>query len=403
MNTQASNAGSGLRAAALLAVLFAAALASQCKLLKKMKAGPEAGREEEPPAANARPEFFIGVKGEYWGEDLVTLYPMKLAGGDLAVGEEIELPRGHKDHYPAMAVDGHFLYAARGRTVERTAPFMDGPRLLSVKMDWVPTALFGYFDTCFVGSAGRVHRIDFTSTTPEASLVYNHGQDIKPVDFFLRFGKSWLIAVDDEVWPKFGFFLDLESNGEAEHRFTADFPTGANEEYFAAADGDGRLLIAATYGVMDGSGNRLYDCALEKTEVTCKETEEWERRGGSETQLLAGGELTYWNGMGILENRIVIGAGERGILHMPVDTPGRNALLQPLELGVFDLIVFGDRVVALVLDSRIGGKPAETDKWEAKEKNDRIIVVLKWDKEARSFKEESRHGLDVRIDALVLQ
>jgi hypothetical protein len=256
MKTQPPETCSGVRTAALLALLAAAALTSQCRLLKKMKADPEPGSGHEPAAASPRPELFIGVQGEYWGEDLVTLYPMKLAGGGLVVGKMIELPRGHKDHYPAMAVDGRFLYAARGRTVERRTPFMDGPRLLSVKMDQVPTALFGYFDTCFVGSAGRVHRIDFTSTSPETSLVYDHGQDIKPVDFFVRFGKSWLVAVDDEVWPKYGFFLDLESNGEAGHRFTADFPTGANEDYFAVADGGGRLLIAATYGILDGKGDR---------------------------------------------------------------------------------------------------------------------------------------------------
>jgi hypothetical protein len=107
-----------------------------------------------------------------------------------------------------------------------------------------------------------------------------------------------------------------------------------------------------------------------------------------QAQLLAGETMSYWRGIGLMEDRLFIGANQRGILHL---APGDSkAALHPVADRVLDLVVPGSRIIALV---ETGDSPDTLE---------RFIAVLSYDPGTKTLTEEARHPLAVRIDSLSL-
>jgi hypothetical protein len=410
----------------IVAFALAAALAGACKARtdegkdaasKVQQPNPEDVAQEAPappplpeekPFTAAEPNlvplFFAGIVGAYADDPPVEVFPLKLEEGKLVAGKGIRLPRWERT-YPALSVEGPWLLLGDGSSVERIAPFGGGGKKKTCKLEEQPSALFGYHDLCFVGLGGRVEKIDFSSDAPEAVPVHREEGYSKPVDFFTRVGGKWLVAVDDKVFPKFGFFFTFAPGGVAGHVFSASLPTGPNETYLDVASSGERFFIASVFGVQTGSGSKLYDCAVKGAGVECAESGEWFSRVGvnnPKVSLLAGEKTTTWYGMGIVGSRIFIGAGERGILSMPLSTPGSGVLAHPAGLACLDLVVMGDSIVALVLADTVGGKKAAGDVPfdEALGKNDRLILVLSWDEQASKLVETARLEPKMRLDAL---
>jgi hypothetical protein len=283
------------------------------------------------------------------------------------------------------------MYLARGTGVERREPFTANPAT-SVNLGQAPASLLGLGPGCLVGLEGRVDFVEFSGGKGKARTLFEDGQKAKPVDFLVPLGESAFVAVDDVVTPKYAFVFDLEAGSVAEHRFTAELPAGANERYLDVAVRGDELVITASFGVLDGSGNTLYRWSVEKREAAARPHEEFLPRSGLDEspKLLAGDKMTYWQGLGMIGDHAFIGAGARGVLHTAI--PVEDAALLDVGGYVLDLVVSGARI--LVLTAELVEKGDEVDLGQ------RHVVELAWDGETLS--EKGRHPLQVAIDWLAL-
>jgi hypothetical protein len=285
------------------------------------------------------------------------------------------------------------MYLARGTGVERREPFTTEP-VASVNIGQAPASLLGLGPGCLVGLEGRVDFVDFSDGKGERQTVFESEEIEKPVDFLVPLGESAFVAVDDVVTPKYAFVFDLVAGDVAGHRFTAKMPAGANERYLDVAVHGDELLVTASFGVMDGSGNTLYRWSVEKRELAGLPREEFLPRMGSgdspDTKLFAGDQLTYWQGLGMIGHHAFIGAGARGVMHM--DIPFKDVLLFDAGGYVLDLVVPGERVIVLVAD--LVEEKGEVDLGQ------RHVVELAWDGETLS--EKARHPLQIPLDWLTL-
>jgi len=386
-----------MRAAACIAVLIALTGCSRCARKspgeEPAEVAPEVVAGEQPPRFDARsPDLIVGMIGEPYKEDPVTVHALRITDRGVEVGRALAVPRRDRE-LPAATVHGKHMYLARGTGVERREPFTTNP-VPRVNIGQEPASLLGLGQGCLVGLEGRIDYVDFSGGEGERKTVFESEEIEKPVDFLVPLGESAFVAVDDVVIPKYAFVFDLVAGDVAEHRFTAELPAGANERYLdVAAHGD-ELLVTASFGVMDGSGNTLYRWSVDKREMPGLPREEFLPRMGSvddeRAKLFAGDQLTYWQGMGMIDHHAFIGAGARGVMHM--DIPFKEVALHDAGGYVLDLVVTGGRVLVLTAELVEGKDDVDLGQ--------RHIVELAWD--GKTLVEKNRFPLQVAIDWLTL-
>lgn len=360
---------------------------------------PPQGEPHYPPG----PLMFAGlvVEDPRDSEAPVHLYPMRLEGDQLEIGAAMDLPRRERGAYPAVAaLSPDLLYVGRGKTVERHRPFTKGVKGLSVPVADTPTALSGVEDLCYVGFRGKVGMIDFLASEPAFSMVLDELYANKPVDYFVRLGNRYFVAVDDRVFPKFAALFEWQPMGRVVHRFTSGLPAHPNEGYTGAVAAGEVLVITATFGVMRSSGNRLYRCRVTDAAFDCRELEDsWPGHGLSlatgddpawPIRLVAGSQTSYWQGLGVIGQRIFIGAGRRGIIHLAVDSD--EARLLDVGGQCLDLFAVGDRVVALVREGPDQGMDTSGGR--------RVLVIYHWDVGGQSLDMILRHPIPQELDSL---
>jgi hypothetical protein len=340
--------------------------------------------------------FLVGIEGPWWAAEPVVLHPVRLRDGAIEPGEAIEVDRPDSGLVPATSVHGQILYLARGSEVERRRPFASPAAADARKVQGQPASLLGSEGGCFVGLEGRVDYVDFTGSTPELMMLHEDLSLAKPVDFIVPMDGG-LVAVDDEVVPRYAFVFHLHPDQPAVHRFTAELPSGPNETYSDVVVVDDDLFITATFGVITGPGNTLYRWPIRKSSdaESGEQLEEFkpEHKPGLTPTLLAGSAFTHWNGLGVLGDHLFIGAGRRGVLLGPVD--GKPDRLHDVDGWCLDLLVLGERLVVLVADG-------EQDPGTHRVSGARQIVVLSWDAGRETLVEEARHDLDLALDALAI-
>jgi hypothetical protein len=344
------------------------------------------------------PGFVAGIDGAPWGEDVPAVHPIEIVAGGIVVHDAIGLVRRQDSSLPAVAVGGDDLYVGRGRTVERrTLPFPPGAPVRS-PVAGEPSSLLATAGGCFVGLAGRVDHVDFSTTPPRARTAHHDPALVKPVDFIVP-AQRGLVAVDDEVMPKYAFVLRLDASRPARLDYTAELPSGPNESYGDVASVDGTLVISATYGVMDGSGNTLYRWPISRKSDGESGDAIGEHRPdfqpGLAPTLIAGRQLTYWNGLAVVDGHLFIGAGTRGVLHMPLEAD--RADLHDLGGWCLDLVALGGTIVALVAVAGEDGEPVLVDRLVS---GRRQVVLLSW--KDGSIAEISRHDVEPSLDGLVI-
>ncbi|MBW2260692.1 MAG: hypothetical protein JRG91_01870 [Deltaproteobacteria bacterium] len=390
-----------MRAAACIAAALIAL--SGCSRCGRTTPGKEPSREPPPVEPLPAPalsfdgeasDLLVGMIGEPGQEDPVTVHVLRVTDRGVDVGQALAVPRRGSE-LPAAAVQGKYLYLARGTGVERREPFTANP-VLSVNLGQAPASLLGLAPGCLVGLEGKVEFVDFSSGAGVQQTVFESEEIVKPVDFLVPLGTSAFAAVDDVVTPKYAFVFDLVPGKVAEHRFTAKMPSGPNERYLAVAVHGDELVITASYAVMRGSGNRIYRWSLDKRELAgLPRTELQPRMAGDQDErvkLLVGDKMTYWRGLGMIGDHAFIGAGARGVMHM--DVPATEIVLFDAGGYVLDLVVAGSRI--LVLTSELVEKKGEVALGQ------RHIVELAWDESEKKLVENARHVLTVPIDWLMI-
>lgn len=345
------------------------------------------------------PRFYAALDGPMWGEGPVNVHVLRVTDDGVQIRGPWDLPR-RDSVLPAVAVHGDSLFMARNRDVLRCRPFSDPSVLDAMQVKEPPSSLMGAQNGCFVGMTGRVDWVDFSGARKTPAVVHQDPAVMKPVDFILRTGDDGIVAVDDEVFPRYAFVLRLDPDIPAVHRFTSDLPSGPNETYRDVIHVDGTLVIAATYGVMDGPGNTIYRWPISRKEHDGDPLGEFqsEARPGIPPRLLAGTSFTHVGGLGAIGDHIFLGAGVRGILHLPMG--GEPAVLHDVGGWCLDLLVDDGRVVALVA---VAGEDGQDPRWsDGSVSGDRQLVVLSWEPSTSTLAETARHDLPLLVDWLTI-
>jgi hypothetical protein len=332
--------------------------------------------------------FVVGMIGEAWKEDPVTVHALRVGERGVELGQAIGLPRRGRE-FPAAAVDSRYMYLARGTGVERREPFVAGADVPNLNLGEVPASLLAAGPGCLVGLEGRVGYVDFSGEEPVRYEVHGAEELEKPVDFLVQLGQDAFVAVDDEVFPKYAMVFDVVPGKMAVHRFTGELPTGPNEAYRNAAVWRNQLVVIATYGVMDGSGNTLHRWTVEQDAKPIMSLMEHTPRMAGErdkrNELLAGDEMSFWQGLGIVSDSAFIGAGARGVLEVPLG--GGEARVHDVGGSCLDLVEVGGRLIALVYQGK-GDSMAG------------FVVILEPDGGSGALVERARHKLLVSLSRL---
>jgi hypothetical protein len=234
-----------------------------------------------------------------------------------------------------------------------------------------------------LGQANTIAWIDLAADPPtRVELTRRDELFGKAYDLFVRSG-SWLIAIDDQVSPIWadGFRLGL---GQPERIQDLELPSAINGSYYAGqlvASGptDGVLYLLLHYGIMDGHGHDLTALTLRagklsvSSEVLINSSagidppvleEHVDRRTDKPTKLAAGVDYSEWTQIAYAlaggQPRLLISAGERGLLELPIDF-GPTTKANVIELGgsVLDVIALGERTFTLVSSEQVGGELVE--------------------------------------------
>jgi hypothetical protein len=329
----------------------------------------------------------MGVRAERSAETPVVAYPIRLANGGFEVLGSIRLPRRGRE-LPAMTVHGGILYEAVGRVVEKREPFADHGLVFSAELDEEPGALIGAGRGCIAGLVGRLDYVDFSTAEPEARTLYMDEKVHKPVDFLVRLGKDRLVAVDDEVFPRYGMFFDLVPGDVLAHVATVDLPSHPNDRYMDVVEAGGLLVMTSSYAVMEGSGNILYRWDPAKMSLAGLPRVEHLPRMGSpdsgDLDLLAGKTMTYWHGMAAIGDRVFICAQQRGLIHL--DAGGGGAGLQNVGGSCMDVLAQAGRLVVLVDEEGL---------------DQSVLLELEWREDEGRLVELARHKIGVAVDEIL--
>lgn len=231
-----------------------------------------------------------------------------------------------------------------------------------------PSALALAEGNALVGSARGLGYVSLDEAQPHyRELVAHGGARAKPYDFFVRSAER-VLAVDDEVEPRFADWLELSPRGVSFLQ-TFELPGVINGRYRAGAlrrDGPNAftLLAIVPFGILSGNGQLLASLSLSAQGATPgpsstlngshSEGEELVSRAhpADAPALWAGAELTSWTGIALLadEHRLLLAAGTRGLWSVPLPLPatGKPAVSRAPGLShCSDVVVRGKLVLAL--------------------------------------------------------
>lgn len=284
--------------------------------------------------------------------------PGKRVYSSLEITSEGPIPRAGFV-YPAFegacdSLDGHRLYVAReldGRfavdRIDLERP--DAPPAVIEIPDGRPTALLALGESCLVGGEGWIGVADFGASEAHYRAIHRFEPAEKTIDFFARDGAT-IVAVDDIAMPFWAQILEIAGDGEIRFREARRLPSVINGHYRFGTAAGGWLYAAVPFGVMDGHGQGL--AAFEIARLGDVDSDNPINSGGQPEghgiwleefveraepagapRLLAGELLSPWTGMAVLERRLLLAAGPRGLLELtlPLAADSRGRIVGPTE------------------------------------------------------------------------
>ena len=318
----------------------------------------------------------------------LRLLPIDLGGAQPKPGALVEIPAlpvpRWAGHYRAVATHaGPLLLAAvpaepgSDPRIELVRRQLDRPEETAQRLGLgqvrpVALHLVGK-DGLLVGATGLLGLLDLGARVPELRpLEQRDGGALgaararKAYDLFARRGAR-LVALQDDSAPFFAEALELQCSGRVKPEDSWSLPGLENGSYTEAALDASELVLVAQYVAASGSGHllarvplsrlgdpelanlRLNAGALGELPVAEELESEPGRADGEGPKLVAGVRYTPWAGLGLLGDRILLGAGARGVLMLPrtFDADSRAELVD-VGGACLDLVVRGNGIYALV-------------------------------------------------------
>lgn len=329
-----------------------------------------------------------------------TYHPLRFGEGGLEAGPTfVAEGLASPDRQPGPArrldsVDGDILYVgsleADKVAVERVPLFVPDAAVGRVELagQTAPVSLLAFPGRCLVGGVGWVGQADFIGQPHRIHIIDRYEPETKPIDFFLKDeALRRVYAVDDIAMPYFVRVFRLGEDDMPTFEETLRLPAVINGHYAQGTSHEGRLYLYVPFSVLSGTGHGLAEIEARRLAEVPKDhpinsgttrpgyVEETVGRAGPGKNLFAGEALTPWQGLGVIGEWFLAGAGARGVLvlHLPLgpETTGRA-----VDVGgaCLDLIVSGQRAYALV---------------EGEDARQLVVLVARDD----TFVVDSRHDL----------
>lgn len=243
-----------------------------------------------------------------------------------------------------------------------------------------PSAVHVGRGVAYVGAGDRVGFVDLRDARLRFTQVHQRTlSERKAFDLIVHSG-DWLVAVDDMVMPMWADSFRLDARGLPTHRAGWQLPGVINGHYtlgaLLGASGDGTLVLAAPYSIMDGHGHDLvalgvHGHALDPLpdHLTLQNArgeagappllEEHVPRGrpADPPSLHGGAAYTEWTALALLGSdtptpELVFAAGARGLMVLPVAfTATSTATLVDVGGHCLDVVERSGALVALVGDA----------------------------------------------------
>lgn len=143
----------------------------------------------------------------------------------------------------------HFSIEKNGESVTEVGSFVVGKSA---------TAIFARNNKCFLGFPGSVGVVDLSKDTLSLDEFHKYAEQtwgsksLKTIDCFAydsNFPKQ-LCAVDDVVWPKYGYWYEIDSAPKLIS--TANLPSGANDHYRMGLRLGEHLILTSESGTRGG-------------------------------------------------------------------------------------------------------------------------------------------------------
>ncbi|CAG0984382.1 hypothetical protein ANRL2_02702 [Anaerolineae bacterium] len=262
-------------------------------------------------------------------------------------------------------------------------PFNAQSKPKSLNLKTLPvSALIEVAGKLYLGLPGEVRVVDCDAKSVEATEFYKAKKTYegKTVDAFARCGEM-IVAIDDVVTPKYAYVFKRTDTGMT-FAYEADLPNSANSQYYEAVGDGTRLAVLAHFGLQGGYGTSIDFFEVDASKMTYKrdvrEGQSWDERDKPST--LVGEKLTGLSGMAFIENGLIVGAGERGIIFIPNDKDAKATQIGT-KGSCTDLLLKSGRVFALVQVDEKAAAKSELVEYE----------ILKG-----GLKEQIRHKLERR-------
>ncbi len=298
--------------------------------------------------------------------------PIVLSGdGDCRVGQPVSFavpPPDEEGATPrvvtASSQDRFYLARTDPRSpdqavLKRLRAWQADPQVETIALDGLkPISLLATARRCFLGSVGTIHQLDCDADGPAPVALPGDGSETAGAFDALCLAGQRLVGLLDGLEARFARVIDDPLGAAPSVAFSARLPDYHGERIREAVASETKLAVRTTFYHRGTAGQRLllFDLSSDALRVSAQPMEV---RGAGLLKYghtrLAGRTNSAWQGLGLLEGKVLIGAGERGVLvgdqAMTDDDRVRRGKVDGTCL---DLKVSQGRILALVARKKDG-------------------------------------------------
>jgi len=243
--------------------------------------------------------------------------------------------------------------------LKRFQAWQGDPEVETIDLDGLrPISLLATGGRCFLGGVGQIHLLDCDGAAPAPVPLAGDEPEATGAFDALCLAGSRLVGILDGLEARFALVIDDPLGDAPRTALTVRLPDYHGERIREAVASPTKLALRTTFYHRGTAGQRLllFDLAPDALHVSAQAME---IRGAGLLKYgharLAGHTHSPWQGLGLLDRRVLIGAAERGVLVCDQDMGDEDKASRGTPDGsCLDLKVADGQILALVARKKDG-------------------------------------------------